>query len=157
MKIVGVDPHASRPYGWALIELQFKGSPLLRVVDYGDAEFERMVRIANGADETVIEDPYLYRNFKTAKELIRSAANLEGALRYERFTKVVWMNPATWQATVIGRAARGKEARERVMRLQAEDLTKQFVKQKDLTDDEVDAILIAYVRAMEVYSQYRQT
>jgi Holliday junction resolvasome RuvABC endonuclease subunit len=95
MKVLGVDPHSVKPYGWAFIE---DG----RLVSSGLANIKQLFGLMDSAlfgkvDLVAVEDQYLSRNYKVAKELSTSAGKALGAAELLDIPAVS-VNVAKWKA-----------------------------------------------------------
>ena len=95
MRVLGVDPHGSKPYGWAVVE---DG----RLVQHGLADLQQLHGIMDSAligraDLVAVEDQYLANNYKVAKALSVSAGKALGAAELLGI-EAVSVNVARWKA-----------------------------------------------------------
>ena len=104
MKVLGVDPHSAKPYGWAVVE---DG----RLVSSGLADVKQLFGLMDSAlfgraDLVAVEDQYLSRNYKVAKELSTSAGKALGAAELLDIPAVS-VNVAKWKAAFNCSAGKG--------------------------------------------------
>lgn len=124
MKVLGVDPHITKPYGYALMEDDI-------LITFGESS---LVNIWDNlhmwdVDLVVVEDQYMAKNYNTAKRLSWSAGKVMGLCEVIG-VRCVDVNVATWKSKM--KAQKGIHV-ERV----------QEIFGKKVSDDEASAILIA--------------
>ena len=92
MKVLGIDPHSAKPYGWAVID---EG----KLMSYGLASLRDLYSLMKEykPDLVAVEDQYLARNYLTAKSLSISAGKVLGAAELLGI-KTVSVNVAQWKA-----------------------------------------------------------
>ena len=109
--VVGVDPHAAKPYSWAAWRRDGRSETLLLarygalVELYGDVK-TRFTHLG-GCSLVAVEDQFMSRNYKVAKQLSWAAGKVAGAMEilgcpYE------FVNVAKWQS-YFGFAGKSKD------------------------------------------------
>ncbi len=139
MKVLGVDPHSAKPYGWALLEDD-------KPIQYGKANLISIQAIMdlNKLDLVAIEDQYLARNFKVTKSLSLSAGKVLG-LAEVRGIKTVSVNVAKWKAAFHCIEGKGSHIQAVTMAL------RKYI-QGNPDDDEASAIGIGWYAWSEAKS-----
>ena len=124
MKILGIDPHCTKPYGYALLE---DGD----IVCFGESTLQNMWENLHiwDIDLVAVEDQYMAKNYNTAKRLSWSAGKIMG-LAEVLGIPFVDINVATWKSKM--KAQKGVHI-ERVREIFG----------IEVSDDEASAILIA--------------
>lgn len=91
MKVLGIDPHSAKPYGWALVV----DGRLERHGTGGLAEVQSL--IGPHLDLVAIEDQYLNRSFKVSKALSISAGKVYGVAELAGVPTAT-VNVASWKS-----------------------------------------------------------
>jgi len=124
MIIFGIDPHVTKPYGFAILDdgrLMCSGEGTLNQIDD--------LMLMYSPEVVAVEDQYMAFNYNTAKKLSWSAGKIAG-LAEVRGIRFEFVNVASWKAKM--KAQEGTHI-DRVQELFGHSAT----------DDEASAILIA--------------
>jgi hypothetical protein len=144
--ILGVDPHSAKPFSWALLRVDLQMGPPIKLIKWSTGNLIALKVAMLGADEVVIEDQFLNKNYRTARELSKAAGEVSGIAKLQKL-QVTWMNPATWRKVILGKNPTDVVRVGTLRSFGAERATK----------DEQDAIFIGLARAMQILEEYRNT
>jgi Holliday junction resolvasome RuvABC endonuclease subunit len=130
MRVLGIDPHSAKPYGWAVV-VDGKLGP------FGFAYVKQLFGIMNSPligklDLVAVEDQYLNKNYNTAKTLSWAAGKALGLAEILDIPTVS-VNVAKWKAAFHCMEGGGSHIRAVSMALE-----------RELSDDEASAAGIAW-------------
>jgi len=153
MRIVGVDPSIRKGQAYSLFDVKNNMWNKQSLVQYG--KLESMIQWLNflavaDPDLVLIEDQYLAKNYKTAKELTLVSGKLAGVAEMMKVA-VRFVNVATWQSRlgIVGIGAKMNPTQRK--KVKSETLILLAGRFVDLKDDDIAAaILIPWAMRFEL-------